>query len=728
MSRCKDQTGAALIMLIGVTVALALLSATLVLAVQNQQAATAHERVNTQSFHAAEAALDSAAQFAKVDKTMSTTDEWLTETELQAAFAGAFPDGADVSYRVYDNLATVDYDIKWDQGGPTAPTTPDHRVWVEAEVTYPAGSGKTTRTRCLVEQSQVPFAEALPKAVTYSDTGIRLNDTSDIYAVDPDTGLPVNDPSTSYQTNITAGGTWIPTKPAGITDADWAEVGRFTMNSSADLRAPGSSYQSLGIAVNGSVAVGGSSYGCPNTLDDQDLTLGGRTFHRVTIQPDTVGFLSDYFDQKAQSDLADESQAGATPAPTPSPWASTGFTEMSSTVRSTLENTSSTTAYTNTASLRRTGNLTINRNGTGARSITLGRLYVTGNLSISGPANFTCADLYVGGTLTIGNTRSTASTLNFGGPVYSVGAIAVSGNLETNGTTLYGGGNVTFTGLTTSTVKTHDFSLVYANSTGSTTTLSNNVQLRSSETTLNGNFTISGATTAVKNWLGQLYVQARPWASPATGTISWSGTASVTSRDYLQQADPDSEAAQPQPMWMGRKWTRTGDFDDEYGPTWVPGNSSLSVDFNSTAPSTIMCPLLCTTEQNIWQGNITYGTRDKPMVFFFMCDNNGIYPMVFEYRGTGTYYGLMVINESTIEVSNGISTKPSIQGAIFAGCPYDPTETDELSPSDIVLEDGSCVAYDQYVVGKIATSSLKTTTLVTGIVPGSWQQLPVNGD
>ena len=45
-----------------------------------------------------------------------------------------------------------------------------------------------------------------------------------------------------------------------------------------------------------------------------------------------------------------------------------------------------------------------------------------------------------------------------------------------------------------------------------------------------------------------------------------------------------------------------------------------------------------------------------------------------------------------------------------------------------MLEDASCVAYDQYVVGKIATSSLKTTTLVTGIVPGSWQQLSVTGD
>ena len=179
-------------------------------------------------------------------------------------------------------------------------------------------------------------------------------------------------------------------------------------------------------------------------------------------------------------------------------------------------------------------------------------------------------------------------------------------------------------------------------------------------------------------------------------------------------------------MWMGQYWSRSGTFEDEYGPTWVPGNSSTSVVFDSSGASTMKCPLLCTTEKNTWSGNITYGTRDEPMVFFFMCDNNGIYPQVVEYSGTGTYYGLMVINESTIEITNGSTTKPSVQGAIFAGCPYDPTYTSGLSKSDIVLEGNSCIAYDQYVVGRIATSSLKTTTTITQIVPGSWQQLPVN--
>jgi hypothetical protein len=49
-----------------------------------------------------------------------------------------------------------------------------------------------------------------------------------------------------------------------------------------------------------------------------------------------------------------------------------------------------------------------------------------------------------------------------------------------------------------------------------------------------------------------------------------------------------------------------------------------------------------------------------------------------------------------------------------------------MSKSDIVLESASCIAFNQAVVGAIATSSLKTTVMVTQTVPGSWQQLPAN--
>ena len=195
-----SQTGAALIMLIGIIAVLAILSATLVVTIANQQSATARERRATQSFYAAEAALDTGVQLAKVDRKMSTTAEWLTQEDLQAAFYDFFPAGATVAYRVYDNLPTVNYNIKWDQGGPTDAHVPDHRMWVEATVTH---QGKTTRTRALITQKQVPFAEALPKAVTYSDTGIWLEGSSDIYAVNEDGSPDTSGPP--YQTSITAG-------------------------------------------------------------------------------------------------------------------------------------------------------------------------------------------------------------------------------------------------------------------------------------------------------------------------------------------------------------------------------------------------------------------------------------------------------------------------------------------------------------------------------------------
>ena len=770
MHRFENQRGAALLMLIGITAALALLSSTLVFVIMNQQRATANERSGKQSFYAAEAALDTAVQFAKVDKKMSTTSEWLTPTELDAAFAGAFPSGATVTYRVYDNLSVVNYAIKWDQGGPTAPSTPDHMMWVEATVTY---KGKTTRTRCLITQNQVPFAQALPKAVTYSDTGINLLDTSDMWAVD-DSGNP-DTSGAPYQTSITAGGTWLTTTPS----AD-AEIGRFTMNTSADLAKPGTSTQSLGITANGSVSIGGTIFNQPRT---GSISASGHTFDQVIIQAGTVGFLSDYFDQKAQSELANESQEGGTPAtaPTAAPaaWSSTGYTTISTTSTPTLSTLQSTTSATTvdatTVDLVRSGNLVLSR-GTAAtgRTFNFRNLYVTGNLTLTGPVTVNCSSLYVGGTLTVTNTTNNspavtdtfgtlrvngtgtssvtgrvnvnssptyfggpfsvtntstnpvaATTCNFG-PVYCVSSFSANGNVSTGSSsspqTLYAGGGISLTGYS-SGITSHYYSLVYANATSSTTTLSGAVQLYSGETTLNGNFTITGPTSAgsaVKHWLGHLYVQARPFASPATGTINWTGYASVTSRDWRLPGEP------PRAMWMGQYWSRSGTFNDEYGNVWIPGNSGASVLFNSTGASTMMCPLMCTTEKLIWSGDITYGTRAAPMVFFFMCDNNGIYPQVFQYQGTGTYYGLMVINESTIDVSNGSATKPSIQGAVFAGCPYDPTYTSGLSRSDIVLRGNSCIAYDQYVVGQIATSSLKTTTLITQIVPGSWQQLPVN--
>ena len=108
----------------------------------------------------------------------------------------------------------------------------------------------TTRRRpspvCSSSRSTVPFSAALPKAVTYSDTGITLNEHSNVYAVTSD-GQPWPSTSPSPATYISAGGTWTSSRPD--------EVGRFTITSSAyqTLSAPTGTAQSLGIKANGSV-------------------------------------------------------------------------------------------------------------------------------------------------------------------------------------------------------------------------------------------------------------------------------------------------------------------------------------------------------------------------------------------------------------------------------------------------------------------------------------------
>ena len=192
------------------------------------------------------------------------------------------------------------------------------------------------------------------------------------------------------------------------------------------------------------------------------------------------------------------------------------------------------------------------------------------------------------------------------------------------------------------------------------------------------NFTITGPSSsaaAVKHWLGSVYVKATPSDSTNGGNVNWSGYASVTSRDYTLQADVNASVAQPLPMWMGRYWRRRGTYSDEYGKVWVPGNSTSSVVFESTGASSVLCPLICTTEKTTMTGNIRFGERLNPMVVFFMRDNNGIYPQTFELGTssmpfTGRYYGLMVINEAPISIHDNNSTLPTVQGAIFAGCPW----------------------------------------------------------
>jgi len=743
MRRLADQRGSALLLFLGVITALMIGSTVLVLTLMNQMKATASERTRVESGYAAEAALDTAVQVAKVNHPMSTTEEWLTPEELASAFAGVFPEGSEPTYRIYDNLATIDEGVKWDQGSPASSLTPDSMMWVE--VTYDK-NGRKTRARVLVRQSTTSFVYALPKAALFSDTGITLADTSDIYALNPDETPDASGPP--YQTTVMAGGAYHDGDPVGC--------GRLSTNSSTDLAGPGSSVQSLGIRVNGS------------------LSTPGHSFNDVIVGPGSVGYLGDYFNQTAEDGLLETSQAGATYAPAPAAPATLSasgtsvapskFTPSQITTISGVTYSSATKTYTFAGDIRINGTLELKTSGSGtgvfpagttfnfsklsvndSRNLTvtgeltvkanavyaggaltisnstantvsdsLGQLYCRGNLNVSGRVGLTTTSIYGRANVTIANDTSTALSDSLG-QVYSLGDLSISGNVATTGTSLYAGANATLTGYTSPV--THQYSLVYSGNASRLLKLAGNVQLKTSALVSMGDFTISGATTPVTNWLGQIYVKCD--APGNTGNINWSGSMSVTSRDW---ANPSAE---PKPMWMGRYWSRTGTYNDEYGPIWVPGNSSTSTVFGSTGTSSVMCPLLCTTEKTKVTGTVNFGTRAKPMVYYFMCDNNGIYPQKVEWKTNGKFYGLMVITESTIEFGDpGSGTVSSyVQGAVFAGCPYVAGTTP--STSDITLYDNSQVAYDQAIIDAVAASSIKTTTVVTETVAGSWQELPV---
>jgi Tfp pilus assembly protein PilX len=717
MQSRRQQEGAALIMLLGIMAALSIIAVMLVSVIVNQQFTTARTRAKMQSFYADEAALDSGVRIAQVASPMPTSappsGSWISDAQLQAAFGAAFAPGAEVEYRLYDDLSTVDPAITWDSNA-------NRRMWVEATATF---KKRTTRARVLVQQMTVPFAAALPKAVTYSDTGIALLGGSDLYAVDAD-GTPINDGS--HLTAISAGGTWTPTMGASR-----ATVGRLTINASADLAGPGASRQSLGIRANGSVQIGSSVYG--ETRDAQNHQLphppAGAKFTDVTVYPGTVGYLSDYFDQAAQASLIDEAQAGGVPAAAPASWTydPTTWQPITNNLRATIESA----GYTAATDLYQTssvnyGNLRLVSSS--ARTYSFRHLYVAGNLTIQGPITFSAASVYVGGKLTIQGPKNSTVTDSIG-PIYCLGDINVIDrvNLECGTASVYGGGNITITGPKNSTTSA-TFGLIYASNQTKTLTFANNVVVKATGVTANGDFTIRGANVDLTDWLGSVYVAA--YSNSATGAaygdVDWSGNASVTSRDYTQQGAPSAPAAQPKPMWLGRSFTRTGKYRDEYGPIWVPGTSSLSVYFGSSLASSVMCPLLCTSEQIRVEGDVTFGSRTHPMVLFYVCDNNGIYPMVVYWKNRGTFYGLMIINESTIEFSgNTSSMTPTVEGAVFSGVPYDPTYTQNMSMNGITLRDSCSIAFNQAVVGAIETSSLKTTVTITETVPGSWQQLPV---
>jgi hypothetical protein len=382
------ESGFALIMLIGIIAALAILAATLVMMLDNQQHATAKSRETKTSLYFAEAGLSSAAN------AVEATNTWLTTAYTDSSSTTGMNQGYStiagaptVTYLVYDNASPVNTAVHYDANG-------DGEVWVEADTTY---LGRTTRVRELVSSSTK--TSILPKAAAWTDTNMTLTGSSNIYGVNND-NTP-DDSGAPYVTTVMVGGS-------------------FTGTSATTLAYPGHSVQSLGLQINK-----GAPSGVPGTVT---YTSGG------------VGLLSDYFDQAHQAALMTEAQAAITGKSTL--FNSAGTSVSTGTTPYTTWTQTTSTTWTAPASTDyvvpsgcNSGNLTIGAASGKTSTYTFNRLWVAGNLTISGNTTVNTTGLYVGGNLTITGT-SAASVTDSLGPLYVAGKILWEGAFNSNATTL----------------------------------------------------------------------------------------------------------------------------------------------------------------------------------------------------------------------------------------------------------------------------------------------------
>ncbi len=391
MRRHSNQDGFALILLIGIVAALAILASMLVVMLDNQQHATEKDQHSKTSIYYADAALSSAASAAMNDTSWLSTGYTVSQTTLNQSFSASIGSAVTPVYSVYDNLSPVNTAINYDSNG-------DGEVWVQASVTYPTTgpNKKTSIVRELVSSSTK--TSILPKAAAWTDTNMALTGTSNIYGVNND-GTS-DDSGAPYVTSIMCGGD-------------------FTGNSSTNLAYPGHTVQSLGLQVNGKVS------GTP-TLS---WTKGG------------VGMLSDYFDQAHQAALMTEAQLAIAAYTNPSPTNPVFNVDSSHNPTGTSVSSTSTVDPFKTwlSYLSSSGNTWTAPTGT--------------NYIVSSSFNYTSGG-WGAGNLTLSAASGKSATFNFN-KLYVAGNLTISGNVTLNTTGLYVGGNLTITGTTAASVSDH---------------------------------------------------------------------------------------------------------------------------------------------------------------------------------------------------------------------------------------------------------------------------------
>jgi hypothetical protein len=588
--------GFSLILLIGITAALAILAASLVMLLDNQLHGTYTERASKTSMYYAEAGLASAVDNLKNNTAWLTSSYTMSTSALNQDYS-SLPGSPTVTYKVYDDLNPINTAINWDSNG-------DGEVWVQATTTY---QGRTSCVRELVECGKA--VTCLPYSAAWADKNITMSGSSYIYEVNPN--------GSAY----TAGAPYPTTVMVG---------GNFTGTGSTYLGPSGGTQQTVGLQVDGTVSGVASSV---------THTTGG------------VGLLSDYFNTADQFYLMQEGQSGT-------PWA--GDTAPPNTITPTPKPTP-TASPTNTSTAFPSPLPTC----------------ISATPSASPTAYTASGDAQMNANLTLTNTSSTVVTYNFK-------SLDVSGNL----------------------------------------TLSGNVALDCTSLYVGGNFTVSGATVALTDQFGPLYVG---------GYINWKGGKTSTSPLVTIETTSPTTTTVAGPIWC-RAISADADptnlaggdsnnevYDGSSGPyylnigkTWVNANyGTLSpvIDFSGPSSgtySTVMCPLLTTSDGTWSSGEVNFGTATQPMVYCMFCDNDNLYPHTTTWQSVGTYYGLMISFEAGFTITNS-----TIIGAVMNGCP---------DPSDQAIAlSNATICYNQTIINAIGLNSLTTTSV--NVVPGSWEQL-----
>ncbi len=586
MRRLNDQSGFGLIMLLGIISALAILAVMLVAMLDNRQHAVATERNTKTSLYYAEAGLNSAVGAVENDTSWLKTP--FTNTAEMNQNYSTLGSGPTVTYQVYDNLTPINTAVNWDSNG-------DGEVWVQTTTTY---LGRTTTVRQLVCSSST--TSVLPLSAAWTDTNMTLSGTSNIYAVNPDGSVYTSGPP--YETTVMVGG-------------------NFSDNSSTNLADPGQTAQSVGLQVNGTV---------PKT-PSLSYTTGD------------VGLLSDYFNGAEQMGLVAQAQLAITNQSTLFDSAGTSVTKSAAPYTTWTATTSTTWAagtgvdYVVPSSCN-SGNLTLSAASGKASTFTFNKLWVAGNLTISGNVQLNTTGLYVGGTLTInGSSAHTGGNTDCLGPLYVAGTVIWEGA---------------------------------------------------------SNSTVPLNVTTATTWGGT----PGPMFAKILCVDGNSASGDNTAYDSTNKPGPTN-------LELGNVWI-DGD----------PATGDIAVNFSAPSTgtaSTVFCTVLATTERTYSNGLITFGSLAQPMVYFMVCDNDGLYSNEMEWNNTGTYYGVMILFEAEAKITAG-----NITGAVMEGCPY---VSGSDTGTDLTLSNNATICYNPTIINNINIASLRTTTVAP--VPGSWQEL-----